>query len=120
MSDSDPRLRWYDILEAITGIRDTIAGYDLDTFKRSWSTQRAVERGIEIISEASRHLPEGAKAQEASIPWRQIAGIGNVLRHTYQRVDPNVIFSIATRQLDNLEAAARRQLARLDAADRTD
>jgi uncharacterized protein with HEPN domain len=43
--------------------------------------QRAVERGLEIISEASRHVPPDLQAPETEIPWRQIAAIGNLLRH---------------------------------------
>jgi uncharacterized protein with HEPN domain len=49
--------------------------------------QRAVERGLEIISEASRHVPADLKALTPDIPWRQIAAIGNLLRHEYQRAD---------------------------------
>jgi hypothetical protein len=35
--------------------------------------QRAVERGLEIMSEASRHIPDDLKALAPDIPWRQIA-----------------------------------------------
>lgn len=46
----------------------------------------AIERNIERISEASRRLPDDLKAGYPSIPWRDIAGIGNVLRHGYDAV----------------------------------
>jgi uncharacterized protein with HEPN domain len=36
----------------------------------------AVERGVEIISEASRHIPDEIKAIESGIEWKKIAGIG--------------------------------------------
>jgi len=49
--------RLTDILEAIEGIRDGISGVDYDNYVASWVIRRAVERGIEIISEASRHIP---------------------------------------------------------------
>lgn len=41
----------------------------------------ALQRAIEIISEASRHIPEETKARHATTPWRRIADIGNTLRH---------------------------------------
>lgn len=41
-------------------------------------TQRAVERCIEVISEASRHLPQEAKDKRPEIPWGDVAGIGNI------------------------------------------
>jgi NAD(P)-dependent dehydrogenase (short-subunit alcohol dehydrogenase family) len=39
--------------------------------------QWLVERGVEIISEASRHLPSGSKARHPEIPWPKVAGIAN-------------------------------------------
>jgi uncharacterized protein with HEPN domain len=45
----------------------------------------SVGGGLEIISEASRHIPDDLKELAPDIPWRQIAAIGNLLRHEYQR-----------------------------------
>jgi len=58
--------------------------------------QRAVERGLEIISEATRHIPDDYKALAPEIPWPQIAAIGNLLRHEYQRADNSAIWNIVT------------------------
>jgi uncharacterized protein with HEPN domain len=44
-----------------------------------------LSNGIEVISEASRHLDSDLKAQY-DLRWDDIAGIGNILRHEYQRV----------------------------------
>jgi uncharacterized protein with HEPN domain len=51
----------------------------------------AVERGIEIISEASRHVPDELKLQYRHIYWREIAGIGNLVRHVYGRIDDRIM-----------------------------
>jgi uncharacterized protein with HEPN domain len=50
----DPTLRLEDIVEAIGGIEQTLAGADFEMFQGSWSMQRAVERGLEIISDVER------------------------------------------------------------------
>jgi hypothetical protein len=50
------------MLDAIAGIEATVAGASFAEYARNWTMRRAVERGIEIISEASRHLPEELKA----------------------------------------------------------
>jgi uncharacterized protein with HEPN domain len=92
MRQSDPRPWLHDILEAIVGARGAVRGMTLDAYVASWTTRRAVERAIEIISEATRHLPERLKASEPNVPWREIASIGNVLRHAYHRVDDEVIY----------------------------
>src|SRR5690606_10244933 len=50
-------------------------------------TGAAFERFLEVVSEASRHVPDEWKQEFGpDIPWREIAGIGNVLRHAYRTV----------------------------------
>jgi uncharacterized protein with HEPN domain len=77
-------LRLTDIRDTIDGIQNLAAGVAFDTFAIDRVMQRALERGPEIISEASRHIPDDLKAPVPDIPWRQIAAIGNLLRHEYQ------------------------------------
>lgn len=69
------------------------------------------ERALEIISEASRRLPEDWKAARPGIPWRRIADIGNHLRHAYQRVDAEILAGIIETGLADLEAAVDAVLA---------
>jgi uncharacterized protein with HEPN domain len=114
MRQSDPRPWLHDNLEAIEGVRAAVGDMGLEAYGASWTTRRAAERAIEIMSEASCHLPEPLKASEADVPWREIASIGNVLRHAYHRIDDEVIYVIVTRQLGPLEAAVRRLLDRLE------
>ena len=102
------RARLDDILEAISGIQSTLADVSIEDFTASWQRQRAVERGLAIVSEASRSLPDAMKATEPDIPWRDIAAIGNLLRHEYQRAEPVIVWNIAGRHLPPLEAAVRR------------
>ncbi len=106
----DPKLRLEDMMEAIDGIEQTLAGADFDLFERSWSMQRAIERGLEIVSEASRGIDGEAKARFADVRWDQIAGIGNILRHEYHRVEPLIIWNITQTHLGALALAVRRML----------
>lgn len=92
-------LRLLDIRDAIRGVQDTVAGADLARYAASWQMQRAVERGLEIISESSRHVPAEVKERYPEIPWKAIAAIGNHLRHEYHHVEPAIIWEIATSRL---------------------
>ena len=83
MASPVPRLT--DIVEAIEHIRSETAGVTLDAFEADWRKRWLVERGVEIISEASRHLTDDLKARHPEIPWSKVAAIGNVLRHAYER-----------------------------------
>jgi uncharacterized protein with HEPN domain len=86
---------------------------DGPTYRKRRPMKRAVEREIEIISEASRRVPKKLKAAEAGIPWHEIAGIGNVLRHDYEIVSDPVVWNVVHEHLPALEAAVRRILERL-------
>jgi uncharacterized protein with HEPN domain len=104
-----PRLT--DIVEAIAHIRDVLEGVTLEAFERDWQKRWMVERGVEIISEASRHLPDSVKVRHPGIPWPKVAGIGNVLRHEYQRIAPDVLWKLAQDDLPALEQVCREELA---------
>jgi uncharacterized protein with HEPN domain len=89
------RSRLNDIIRAIDGVADTIGGIDFDTYQAVYYMPRTVERCIEIVSEATRHIPNDVKSRYPDIPWHQIAGIGNVLRHDYDLVDQRLIWEVA-------------------------
>jgi uncharacterized protein with HEPN domain len=74
------------------------------TFRINFHMLRTTERCIEIVSEATRHIPDDIKRQYPGIPWRQIAGIGNVLRHDYDLVDDRIIWEVATIHFPALRA----------------
>ena len=97
--------RLIDMRDAAVGIREILAQTNYEAFQASWVLQRAAERGLEIISEASRALPSEIKLKAPDIPWPQIAAIGNVLRHEYQRVEPRIVWNIMHEHLPRLEAA---------------
>jgi uncharacterized protein with HEPN domain len=113
MRSADPVPRLTDMLRAIERVRRVVGDADLDTFAADWQIQWLVERGIEIVSEASRHLPAAIKARHPTIPWNKVAGIGNILRHDYERVAPPIIWALVRENLPPLEIVCR---AELDAA----
>lgn len=102
------------ILSAIREIEEFTDGFVLETFLADLRTLRAVERCLEIISEASRGIPETEKAREISVPWKSVAGIGNVLRHDYSQVDVKTVWDTITTDLAVLEEATVRIRHRLD------
>lgn len=106
--------RLHHILEAIDGIQDTIAGLTKEIVMEQWTLRSAIERGLEIISEASRHIPDEIAARHPEIPWRNVRGIGNILRHDYPGVDRNVVWFAATEALDDLKLTARAMLSELE------
>lgn len=97
----------YDVLVAIDGIEGAIAGKTFDEFKDNWLLRHAIQRGVEIISEACRRIPEPLRQTQPDIPWREIMGIGNVLRHDYESVSDEIIWNVARNRLSSLRQAIK-------------
>jgi uncharacterized protein with HEPN domain len=88
-----------------------MAGVTLQAFEPDKRKRWLVERGIEIISEASRRLSDELKARHPQIPWSKVAGIGNVLRHEYEHVAHDVLWRVVQDDLPPLEKVCREELA---------
>ena len=97
-------------MRAIEGIQVALAGKAFTDFERDWLLNHAVQRGIEIISEASRHLPPELKNTRPEIRWASIAGIGNVLRHDYYAISSEIIWKVIRDDLPLLKIAVRAML----------
>ncbi len=106
MAVHSPRIWLLDIRGEIAGIRDLTKDATFEAFAGSWAMTRAVQHALLIIAEAAKHVPPELKALEPSVPWRQIHGLGNMLRHEYRRIDPVVLWSVVTDHLAPLDAAA--------------
>ncbi len=109
----DPRLQADDILQAIANIEADTAGLDFERFVADRRARQLVERNLEIISEASRRIPDRLKATEPDVPWHEIAGIGNVLRHDYGVVSRISSGVVRTYRLAAPKAAVERIRGRL-------
>jgi len=95
----------HDILDAIANIERVLQGNTLHDFEADWLLQRGVERGIEIISEASRSIPTDLCALHPEIPWGDIVSIGNILRHRYHSISMPIIWAVVQKDLPPLKAA---------------
>jgi uncharacterized protein with HEPN domain len=93
-----------EIVTAIDGIRGAV-GKTFADYQEDWLLRHGAQRAIEIISEASRHVPDQLKAMHPNIRWRSIAGIGNVLRHEYHAISDQVIWKVIQDELPPLKAA---------------
>jgi uncharacterized protein with HEPN domain len=89
------------------------AGFSLDSFRSDLKTIYAVTRCLEIISEASRRLPDEMKTRHTGIAWKQMAGAGNVYRHDYEDVAAEFVWETVRRALPPLKAAIDQEIARL-------
>ena len=95
------------ILDAVARVETLTLGKSFEDYAADWVTRDAVERNLERVSEASRHVPSDLKSQHKNVPWRAVAGLGNVLRHDYPRVKDPRVWRIVSHDLAPLKAAVR-------------
>lgn len=94
-----------DMLEAIDGIQNALTGKTLENYRTEWVLKHAVQRGIEIVSEASRSLPDAIQNLRPEVPWPQVRAIGNVLRHEYHGLSDAIIWGVVVDELPRLREA---------------
>ena len=92
MPSRNPAQRLRDILDNINAVQAFTAGLDFLAFSRDRKTVYAVVRALEIISEASRRLPNDVLERHPEIDWVAIAAAGNVYRHEYEAVDEALLW----------------------------
>lgn len=88
-----------------------IQGFDYDAFVADPRTVYAVTRCLEIISEASRRLPDELKARHPSIAWKEMAAAGNVYRHDYEDVAASYVWTTVEKHLPPLRVVIADELA---------
>ena len=102
-----------DILYHIDLATQFVQDFDRNKFKDDTRTVYAVTRCLEIISEASRRLPEELKARHPTIAWKHMAGAGNVYRHDYEDVAAQFVWDTVQVALPPLRIVVEQELARL-------
>jgi uncharacterized protein with HEPN domain len=55
-----------------------------------------LERRVEIIGEAARHVSEDFRTAHPEIPWRKIVAQRNILAHEYGDIDDEIMWDVAT------------------------
>jgi len=91
-------------------IEQFTAEMDFEAFRANPMAIAAVERKFQIISEAAVRLGNEAEVRCPGVPWRDIRGIGNHLRHAYERIDPASIWSAVTDDLPALKDAVQKAI----------
>jgi uncharacterized protein with HEPN domain len=109
-----PRKALTDIRDNILLARGFVVGLSLEAFRKNQLVFYAVTRCLEIISEASRRLPEEMKARHPQIPWADIAGAGNIYRHDYDELLHELIWGTVHNRLSDLLSVVSKELGELE------
>jgi uncharacterized protein with HEPN domain len=107
--DAETHVR--DIIESIDYIDEFVGSMDFAAYQDDEKTKSAVERKLQILTEAAKRLGEKDGAKFMGSQWLDYCNMGNVIRHKYHRVDDMIVWNTIKIDLPALKAALRKALS---------
>jgi uncharacterized protein with HEPN domain len=99
----DPEVFLEHILESIELIENYTANKTISDFIKSVQFQDSIIRRIEIIGEAVKNLPDDVKNSYPEVPWKEIAGMRDVLIHEYFGIDLELTWQVVQKDIPDLK-----------------
>ncbi len=99
-----------DILHSIDKVKRYTANMSFVEFAYDDMMVDAVVRNLEIIGEAARQLSPELREQYPAIDWVAVVGFRNIVIHEYFDVDLEIVWTIATQRLPQLQVTVQRMI----------
>lgn len=103
----DYRVFLDDILEATRKVLEYTAGFSYEQFFTDRKTVEAVVWNLQIIGEAAKNIPEEIRSRHPNVPWRDMAGLRDIIVHQYFGLKLDVIWKVIQDDLPRVEALVR-------------
>ena len=87
-----------DIIENIKLAEKIIKDIDYSMFIADKTKNYAVVRCIEIIGEAVKNIPEDVRLKYPSVPWKDMAGMRDVVIRFYMGVDFKIVWDVVIKR----------------------
>lgn len=110
----DLRLYLTNIQSSITKINTYIEGIDsIEDFLQDGKTFDAVVMNLQIIGESVKYIPPDMCSEHPQIPWKSVVGLRDIISHTYDLLEEEIIWDVVRNELSLLHDATNSILKKL-------
>jgi uncharacterized protein with HEPN domain len=95
----DAKAHLRDILEGIGLIESFLGDMEFNRYRADLKTKSAVERQLQIITEAAKRLGDNAETSCPGLDWKGFCRMGDILRHGYHKVDDEIVWNTVKDEL---------------------
>ena len=76
---------------------------DYEIFKENNIYQNAILTPVTQIGELVKRLPIEFKQKYLEIPWKNIAGMRDIIVHNYETIDKVILWNVADKEIDKIK-----------------
>ena len=92
----------FDIVHGVRLALGYVEGVSRKQFDADAKAQDAVIRRLTVIGEAAKRLSDGLRKRYPDIPWKQMAGMRDIIVHEYDRIDLDTVWNVLRGEFANL------------------
>lgn len=101
-ANKDDRAYLHLMQDAFGKISEFIGGMSFDDFASDRKTQSAVIMQLQVAGELAKKVPDSIRS-DIALPWKQIAGLRDVVSHDYFSLDPKIVWQTAKQSAPEAE-----------------
>ena len=117
MSVRDSRVTLRQLADFIDEAQGLVEGRTLEALASDPVRLRAFERVMELVGECAKRVPAELREKYPDVPWRQIAGMRDVISHAYEDLAYEILWSAAEKDFPKLRQEVERMVREFGAAE---
>lgn len=93
-------------------IQKSFFGNSYEKFENNRIYQNAILTPVTQIGELVKRLPIEFRTEYNQIPWKNIAGMRDIVVHNYDTIDKAILWSVADEEIDKLKDFCKEMLSK--------